>query len=798
MPRFIVASTVLAALCLFAFGQSEQNTSGPFEAIYTPSGIQWSLFAPFTELALTVAGPDGFCWRQEYGADSRPEFGLFDEQGVPHPDGLYRWELVVRLPAGSGDSAAKEPNPIFSGSFLISGGVIVPQPNDSEAAMVEDGAPVHSLFLDRKGRLGLGTTVPASQLHLKGTNPAFTLEDTTSGGRAFTLRGQEKGDGSLGLFDQTTGEARWLVDNEGRMGINTTKPTSTLTVDGYIESTKGFLVNGRPVGRFGLFGGNQPLWVEGASNSFFGTNAGNATMTGILNSFFGVNSGSATTSGAGNTFAGWGAGASNASGNDNSFFGAGAGNRNTASDNAFFGQNAGNQNTSGTKNAFFGKSAGQSNTSGGYNSFFGNQAGSANASSTDNSFFGASAGKATTGSSNSFFGSAAGMDNTTGSNNSFFGIGAGALQTTAHENSFFGAQTGGFSGSQNCFFGAWTGNVNLGGSLNAFFGYYAGQSNHTGNDNSFVGAYAGAENDTGYDNVFIGRDAGYSNTTGYQNSFVGRSAGYASTVETGNTFLGYLANFYPGSNPSINPVTNATAIGNRSYVAQSNSLILGSIPGVNGGASYVNVGIGTTTPARQLHLAGPNAVFRMDRPSDTAAFLLVRTDASGTTPWKTFVVGTNATGVNQGEFIINDVGTAVGGVGNRRMTITNDGAVQFTGTVYAAGFVPTSSAAFKTNIRTFENALDTVNRLRGVRFDWKDSGQPAVGLIAEEVNEVLPEVVAQEGGEARGVNYANLVAVLVEAVKEQQKTIEEQRAEIDKLKDLQAKVERLEALMRER
>ncbi len=223
---------------------------------------------------------------------------------------------------------------------------------------------------------------------------------------------------------------------------------------------------------------------------------------------------------------------------------------------------------------------------------------------------------------------------------------------------------------------------------------------------------------------------------------------------------------------------------------------------MNEGNSYVNVGIGTSVPARQLHVVGPNAVFRMDRPSDTAAFIMVRTDPTGVTPWKTFVVGTNATGVNTGEFIINDVGTAVGGLGNRRMTITNTGDVEFTGSVFAASVTQTSSAAFKTNIRTFENALETVNRLRGVRFDWKDSGEPAVGLIAEEVNEVVPEVVAHENGKARGVNYDNLVAVLVEAVKEQQRTIQDQQtrneAQQQAFESLKAEVETLKALLQRR
>jgi hypothetical protein len=238
----------------------------------------------------------------------------------------------------------------------------------------------------------------------------------------------------------------------------------------------------------------------------------------------------------------------------------------------------------------------------------------------------------------------------------------------------------------------------------------------------------------------------------------------SNTTEHNNSFIGALSNGTAG-------ITNATALGYRAQVSQANSLVLGSIAGVNGATAYVNVGIGTQQPNRQLHIAGPNAVFRMDRTVDTASFILVRTDASGS-PMKSFVVGTNASGPNQGEFIINDMGAAVGGAGSRRMTITNTGAVQFTGTVSSAGFINTSSLAYKTNVRTFDHALETVGRLRGVRFDWKESGEPAVGLIAEEVAEVVPELVAQEDGAPSGVSYANLVAVLVEAVKEQQRTIE--------------------------
>jgi hypothetical protein len=200
-------------------------------------------------------------------------------------------------------------------------------------------------------------------------------------------------------------------------------------------------------------------------------------------------------------------------------------------------------------------------------------------------------------------------------------------------------------------------------------------------------------------------------------------------------------------------------------------------------AASGNVGMGIAAPERLLHLRGANAVFRMDRPSDTVAFMLVRTDnASPPNILKTFMVGTNASGLNQGEFLIADFGNAVGGYSARRMTITNTGDVQFTGSVSSPLFVQSSSLAFKTNIRSLDQALDAVNRLRGVRFDWKQTGEPALGLIAEEVEQVIPEVVAHEGaeGKATGINYAGLVAVLVEAVKSQQQTIEGQREAIAK------------------
>ena len=209
------------------------------------------------------------------------------------------------------------------------------------------------------------------------------------------------------------------------------------------------------------------------------------------------------------------------------------------------------------------------------------------------------------------------------------------------------------------------------------------------------------------------------------------------------------------------------------------------------------LGLGTSTPVRQLHLVGNNAAFRMDRDVDGASFFMVRTTSTGDV-MKTFQVGTTASAVGTGEFIINDLGTEVSGYGVNRMKIANNGSVIFTGNVYANSFTP-SSVTYKNNVRTYDNALETVNKLRGVRFDWKDSGKPSVGLIAEEVEKVVPEVVAHNDGNVTGVNYASLVGVLVEAVKEQQASMQEQRRINDEqqktISALSEKVAKLESLL---
>jgi len=105
-----------------------------------------------------------------------------------------------------------------------------------------------------------------------------------------------------------------------------------------------------------------------------------------------------------------------------------------------------------------------------------------------------------------------------------------------------------------------------------------------------------------------------------------------------------------------------------------------------------------------------------------------------------------------------------------------------TGDLTASGFVDSSSdIKLKTNIKTIDNALDKVLQLRGAEYDRIDrDNQHEIGVIAQEVEEVIPELV--HGDETKTVSYGNMVAVLIEAIKEQNEVINKMKKEIEDLK----------------
>ena len=144
---------------------------------------------------------------------------------------------------------------------------------------------------------------------------------------------------------------------------------------------------------------------------------------------------------------------------------------------------------------------------------------------------------------------------------------------------------------------------------------------------------------------------------------------------------------------------------------------------------------------------------------------------------------TNVSNNNQltnGAGYITSSGTAAlaeGLTGTPNITVgtISSGNITSSGTITA-----NSDAKLKKNVATVSNALDKVNLLRGVEFDYIADDKHSIGVIAQEVEAVLPDLV--EGDETKSVAYGNLTAVLIEAVKELTAEVNTLKAELNTLK----------------
>ncbi len=359
-------------------------------------------------------------------------------------------------------------------------------------------------------------------------------------------------------------------------------------------------------------------------------------------------------------------------------------------------------------------------------------------------------------------------------------------------------------GISNIFLGFISGRDNTTGSRNAFIGPNAGFLNRGGSDNTFVGHLSGDLNQVGIGNTYVGQRSGRF-FRGDHNSIVGFSSGQ--DVDTGesldgneNTGIGAFVLFEEDLN-------NATAIGARAAVFQSNSIVLGSINGVNGALSNTRVGIGTSSPAQELHVRGPGDV----------EVMIDSTDAAGRR-WSL-----QSGGATDGRFAIIDrtlnsnrltiLSNGFVGIGNSapqdRLNVNgNVSLVLASGGSVSVCQVPasfrlatcSSSLRYKTNVNRFGLGLDLIRRLRPITFNWVEGGTSDLGLGAEDVAAVEPLLVTRnEKGEVEGVKYDRVGVVLVNAVNEQQDEIKTQQTEIEALKkklgDQQAELDALKSFV---
>ena len=201
---------------------------------------------------------------------------------------------------------------------------------------------------------------------------------------------------------------------------------------------------------------------------------------------------------------------------------------------------------------------------------------------------------------------------------------------------------------------------------------------------------------------------------------------------------------------------------------------LGTYGGASGSTVNItgsNVGIGTTSPGAKLHVVG-SGLTEIRNTNGASSFKIITGTgftSTGTITNDPLVIVTNDT---ERMRILSGGNVGIG-------TTSPAYALDVTGTIRATGdVIAYSDARVKDNVETITDALTKVTSLRGVSYTRNDSEDKStkVGVIAQEVLDILPEVVQQDDNGNYSVAYGNIVGVLIEAIKEL-------KAEIDILKN---------------
>jgi Chaperone of endosialidase len=247
----------------------------------------------------------------------------------------------------------------------------------------------------------------------------------------------------------------------------------------------------------------------------------------------------------------------------------------------------------------------------------------------------------------------------------------------------------------------------------------------------------------------------------------------------------------------VNASAGFTVSGTRTFVANSSLLSFGNTTTnvvVNSTGAFISGGIvlsplsntsgtGLGTSTQRWNIVANTATF-----SGNATFSAAVV-ANGSAGIDTQVLTSNGSGVywaDSGVEITDESTNATRYVTfspstSGQATVLNIDSSNFTynpstGVVSAVEFSATSDASAKENISTLTDALSKVSQLRGVSYRFKNTGVENIGLIAQEVESIIPEVVRSDDNGLKSVTYGNIVGLLVEAIKEL-------KQEIDQLKN---------------
>jgi hypothetical protein len=342
------------------------------------------------------------------------------------------------------------------------------------------------------------------------------------------------------------------------------------------------------------------------------------------------------------------------------------------------------------------------------------------------------------------------------------GYDAGYL-TYGQHNTFIGTRAGYMSGS-----------LAIPALGNTFLGYQAGSGGNRGDRNTFLGSLAGQLHTTGEDNTFVGEGAGMGHVAGRYNTMIGDGAGYGNVTGSGNVFLGFLAGADETGSDKL-------------YIAN------GSDPAdvlIYGDFTTGRLGLGTSSPERKVHILGDGPRILIE--SNTGASPEVNFENTDDTSAQRWAVYKHGTADDLRFYQNGDRVTFQNGTGNVAIGTTDPAGYRLyvNGAAYATSGWQPSDLRLKTDLAGIDDALGKVARLSGKSFRWRteeyaDRGLPAgrhFGLVAQEVEEVLPEVVGPGPDGEKALAYSELIPVLVEAIKQLKAESEELRAASETLR----------------
>ena len=266
--------------------------------------------------------------------------------------------------------------------------------------------------------------------------------------------------------------------------------------------------------------------------------------------------------------------------------------------------------------------------------------------------------------------------------------------------------------------------------------------------------------------IFYGNGSGLSNTGATLSAASGSQRLVVTSGTSGvMTTAATNANLTWNSTSGTLSATNVSIAGTLTYEDVTNVDSIGIITARSGvrittGGLVVTAGVSTFS-ASSLFTANPKL--------NDSVILEIGTSAD----WELFHDGSNNySDLNVGNLIIRD-GTTT------RFTFERTTG-NFTATGNVTGY---SDETLKDNIKTIPDALDKVTQLRGVEFDRNDiEGNPhQIGVIAQEVEKVIPEVVTTHDDGIKSVAYGNLVGVLIEAIKELKEEVNELKARLEEV-----------------